>query len=75
MGCVKTIAADSWPKQGDMLHRIVDVFFHYDTSKPIKAVCVRDDREDPFRGIFRLDDGRYVLMSECQYSLPTPKKY
>jgi hypothetical protein len=28
---------------------------------------VRDDISKPFVGIIRLDDGRHVLMTECQF--------
>jgi hypothetical protein len=30
-------------------------------------VVVRDDISEPFVGIIRLDDGRHVLMTECQF--------
>lgn len=29
---------------------------------------VRDDREEPFETIIKLDNGRYVRGAECQYS-------
>jgi hypothetical protein len=32
------------------------------------GTIVRDDNEPPWRTIIRLDDGRVVLASECQYS-------
>ncbi len=39
---------------------------------PIKlfyGVIVRDDKEEPGEKIIKLDDGRYVLATECQYSI------
>lgn len=69
MGCVDTVKHDSFPKQGEWLHKRVKVFFHYETEHIKLGTIVRDDTEEPFRTIFRLDDGRYVLSSECQYSL------
>lgn len=69
MGCVDTIKIDKFPKQGQWLHHKVEVCFHYDTSKTIGGIIVRDDREKPGRTIIKLDDGRYVLATECQYSI------
>ena len=68
MGCVETISADSFPRQSKDVGRRVFVCFHYDTEAQIPGILVRDDREVPFRLIIRLDDGRYVMGSECQYS-------
>lgn len=63
------IKHNSFPPQGSYLGKRVDVVFHYDTARVIQGVCVRDDAGEPGRTIFRLDDGRYVLATECQYSL------
>ena len=68
MGCVETISADSFPRQGKDVGRRVSVCFHYDTSAQITGTLVRDDREAPYKLIIRLDDGRYVMGAECQYS-------
>jgi hypothetical protein len=46
----------------------VNVCFHYDTSNYVRGTLVREDREEPFVGIIKLDNGRYVLTTECQYS-------
>ena len=67
MGVVENITADSFPKQGALAGKRVRVCFHYDTSRELGAVVVRDDAEKPYQVIFRLDDGRHVLASECQY--------
>lgn len=57
-----------FPKQGDFLYRRVKVCFDYDTSQTWEGRIVRDDCEPPGRLIIALDDGRYVLSTECQYS-------
>ena len=69
MGVCSTIDYDNYPKQGDLVGKRVLVCFNYDTNKAIGATCVRDDREHPYQTIFLLDDGRYVLATECMYSL------
>lgn len=70
MGAVETITHDQFPKQGDWVGQRVVVVFHYNTDHRIGGVIVRDDMEDPFRAIIELDDGRYVLTSECQFRFP-----
>lgn len=72
MGNVENITADKFPQQGTFLHHRVSVCFHYDTSRQIMGTIVRDDREEPFELLIKLDDGRYVLGGECQYS-PVPE--
>lgn len=75
MGCVNTINYDKFPIQFDdsykypQLGRRVRVCYHYDTSKEHTGVIVRADREEPFQTIIALDNGRYVLATECQYTL------
>jgi len=69
MGVKKNISADSWPKQGAYLGKDVDVCFHYDTSCVVQGVVVRDDVEEPCVCIIRLESGRYVLSTECMYSV------
>lgn len=69
MGSVQTITHNKFPKQGEWLNRKVDVCFNYDTDNQVKGIIVRDDMEEPFKTIIKLDDGRYVLTTECQYSL------
>ena len=73
MGVNKKIGIDKFPKQAEKscfggVGTRISVCFNYDTSKTLKGVTVRDDREEPFRTIIRLEDGRYVLATECQYS-------
>ena len=70
MGCVNGIAYDKFPEQHEkFLNKRVKVCFHYDTSKSVKGYIVRYDIEEPFKSIIKLDDGRYVLGTECQFSL------
>jgi hypothetical protein len=67
MGTSPHIDTDKFPAQASRVGRKVNVCFHYDTSRPICGVVVRDDISEPFVGIIRLDDGRHVLMTECQF--------
>lgn len=60
-------SANNFPKQGVWLGKRVVVCFNYDTSRQFPGVVVRDDAEEPGRMIIGLDDGRYVLSTECQY--------
>jgi hypothetical protein len=69
MGCHKKIGFDKFPRQGDFAGRRVEVVFLYDTSRKIYGTIVRDDREDPYRTIIKLDDGRYIEACECQFRL------
>ena len=69
MGYCKNITIDTFPKQGIQLGAVVDVCFRYDTTKLIRGVVVRDDMEHPWETMIRLDDDRYVLASECQYTI------
>jgi len=68
MGVVSTIDHDKFPKQGSFKGRRCQVCFNYDLSGSVGGTIVRDDREAPFRTIIQLDDGRFVLATECQYS-------
>ena len=69
MGYCKNITIDSFPKQGIQLGAVVDVCFRYDITKLIRGVVVRDDMEYPWETMIRLVDDRYVLASECQYTI------
>ena len=70
MGVHANIDRTKFPKQGDWLHKRATVCFNYDTSQTIEGTFVRDDKEEPGISIIRLDDGRYVLTTECQHSQP-----
>ena len=69
MGVQQNISADTFPKQGVFLKKKVVVYFKYDTTKPISGTVIRDDMESPYITIIRLTDGRYVLATECQFSI------
>jgi hypothetical protein len=71
MGCVKNITPDHFPKQGKFLGKRTKVCFNYDTSCELNGTIVRDDAEEPGRLIIQLDNGWFVLSTECQYSFPT----
>lgn len=74
MGCVSTISYDNFPKQADDNYKYpkvgkrVSVCYHFDTSKKHTGVIVRDDIEEPWQTIIALENGRYILATECQYS-------
>lgn len=68
MGVVSNITKDRFPEQGSFLNIRVKAYFHYDTSTVIMGTIVRDDMEKPLRTIIKLDDDRYVLSTECQYT-------
>lgn len=66
MGVVKTISHDKFPKQGDYLNKEVVVCYNYDASHSQEGICVRDDAEEPWLTIFKVND-RYILATECQF--------
>ena len=76
MGCIDTITYDKFPKQRDENYKYpefkvgsrVEVCYHFDTSKCHYGTIVRDDLEEPFETIIKLDNGRYLRAVECQYS-------
>lgn len=71
MGCINTITYDNFPKQNNNKYGIssrVKVCYHYDTSKVHFGTIVRDDKEEPYEIIIKLDNGRYLRASKCQYS-------
>ena len=69
MGSHKSIGVDTFPAQGSHLGKTVEVCFRYDTTNLLAGRIVRDDREDPWMTIIALDDGRYLLATECMYSV------
>ena len=76
MGCIDAITYDKFPKQKDENYKYpefkvgsrVEVCYHFDTSKCHYGTIVRDDLEEPFETIIKLDNGRYLRAVECQYS-------
>lgn len=69
MGCVSWINIDRYPKQSDDLYNRVEVCFFFDVSRTIGGTIIRDDRDEPYETIIRLDDGRVIRGAECQYSI------
>ncbi len=67
MGTVATITAEKFPKQGPHIGRRTKVIFHWG-DVVVWGTIVRDDCEYPWRIIIALDDGRYILSTECQYA-------
>ena len=76
MGCIDTITYEKFPKQKDENYKYpqfkvgsrVKVCYHYDTLKYHYGTIVRDDLEEPFETIIKLDNGRYLRAVECQLS-------
>ena len=68
MSVETNIDIDKFPKQGRYLNTRVMVCFDFDTSRIIHGVVVRDDAEEPGHMIIKLDNGRYVMATECQYT-------
>lgn len=70
MGHHANIGHKRFPKQGSFLGKRVQVSFHApgrEANRELGGEVVRDDEEDPHRTIIKLDDGRYVLSTECVY--------
>jgi len=67
MGIEQNVGFDVFPKQGEYLGKAVEVCFNYDTVKSLRGKIVRYDMEKPFRTIIELQDGKYIMASECQY--------
>lgn len=76
MGCINNITFDSFPRQKDKNYRYpefavgsrVEVCYHFDASKRHIGTIVRDDIEEPYETIIKLDNGRYLRGVECQFS-------
>lgn len=68
MGIETNITHTRFPAQGSWLGRRTRVCFHFDLAHQCLGTIVREDEEPPGVLIIRLDDGRHVLSTECQYS-------
>lgn len=76
MGCVQNITYEKYPKQKDKDYEYprfkigarVEVCYNYNTTNTHLGEIVRDDLEEPYRTIIKLDNGRYLLGEECQFS-------
>ncbi|MBV2127939.1 hypothetical protein [Arsukibacterium indicum] len=72
MGVHENIGFSDFPDQSQTSGKAVEVCFNYDSSKILPGTCVRDDLEEPFMTIIKLDDGRHVLSTECQFRVVGP---
>lgn len=70
MGCVTTITADRKPRQGNLVGAMVNVCFHYDSSRLVRGTIIRHDEELPGEMLIELEDGFVIRAVECQHSLP-----
>jgi len=70
VGIQEHIDYDRFPKQGNWVGKRCEVSFRYDPTRTVGAECVREDCEFPRLTIFKLDDGRHVLATECMHSTP-----
>lgn len=70
MGIAKAISYKEFPSQSNQLNKRTWVCFNYDIDNRIGGTVVRDDLVSPFVTIIKLDDGRYVNSTECQYTFP-----
>ena len=70
MGVHVNIGKDKFPKQSDWVGKRTEVCFNYNSKDTIMGTFVRDDEEEPNLTIIKLDDGRYMLATECQHSPP-----
>lgn len=75
MGVVNTIDYNHFPKQADenykypSLGKRVEICYKYDLTKRHMGTIVRDDIEEPFETIIKVDNGRYLRAVECQYRI------
>lgn len=67
MGALAEITHNEFPDQGLHYGKRVEVCFHCDTRFTVMGEVVRDDAGEPYQTIIKLDDGRYILATECQY--------
>ncbi len=74
MGIVNNIDHEQFPAQTANVGERCEVCFKYDTAHVVYGTVVRDDGEESGKMIIRLDDGRYVLSTECMYSYPRPRQ-
>ena len=69
MGVVRSIKHNTFPKQSNRIGKRAKIWFHYDTENWILGTIIRDDSENPNLTIFKLDNGKYALATECQYGM------
>lgn len=60
----------SYPKQGQFLWKTCKVIYpKCSRATPFNGIIVRDDIEGTCLTIIQLHDGRFVLATECQYTI------
>lgn len=66
-----------YPEQTKNVGRKVNVIFNYDINNSLIGTVIRDDAEDSYTTLFKLEDGRIINALECQYSIimDEPVKY
>ncbi len=69
MGIEKNVEFDKFPEQGIWLGKQVEACFNYDASKILTGKIVREDIEKPYNTIIELENGKYILATECKYSI------
>lgn len=69
MGKHKQVGANKFPLQSMDNGKRVLVRFWDDKVNEYKGTLVRSDRGEPWITIIKLDDGRYVMDTECAYSV------
>ena len=68
MGVVLNIGATKFPEQDpEKQQKRVAVRFRDNSGVDVLGTIVRSDAEEPYQTIIKLDDGRYILDSECMY--------
>lgn len=68
MGCHPNIGLNKFPTQSEWLNLRTKVCFNYSSDEETMGTIIRDDDEEPFTTLIKLDDGRIVDAKECQYS-------
>lgn len=58
------------PNQSKDVGKQTKVIFNYDSTQKHEGVIIRDDIEEPFLTLIKLDAGPFIISTECQYSVP-----
>lgn len=56
-------------KQGNFINRKCNIFFNYNIKNFISGKIIRDDIEEPFKTLIKLNDGTIIDSKECLYQL------
>lgn len=66
---IKNIGFGIYPKQGNDIGKRVIITYNHDWTIFEHGIIIRDDIEEPFMTVIKLDDDRVLLGTECQYIL------